>query len=425
VDSTAFLVVAVASIAVLAAMLLLALFQPGLRYKMSTPHLGPVDTEEFLGMLEALADAQVRRRSSIEVLTNGESYYEAELEAIRAARHHVHIEAYIFGRGKLTRRFVEALAERAQAGVQVRLVLDAVGSLTTPISYFKDLSEGGGRVHWYHPLRWHTWPRYNNRTHRELVIVDGRVGFIGGAGFADHWIYGKRGHPRWRDTMVRVEGDTVVSLQSTFVENWLEASGEVLAGHEFFPRCEVQARTAALVVNSTPSAGSSTRARLLFQTLLASAQKSIRIQTPYFLPDVSARQELVQAVARGVEVQVIVPGKRADNLLTRHSGRRIYGELLQAGVEMYEYQPSMMHVKCMVIDDVWSVVGSTNFDNRSFGLNDEVNLAALDAGLAQRLSEDFVRDLQQCRRITLAQWRKRPLYERAHEALGWLLERQQ
>jgi cardiolipin synthase len=376
-------------------------------------------------MLEALTDAQVHRRSKLEVLTNGENFYEAELEAIRSARHHVHIEAYIFSRGKLTERFVRLLAEKARAGVQVRVVVDAIGSLTTTSSYFKELTTAGGRVHWYHPLRWHTWPRYNNRTHRELVIVDGRVGFIGGAGFADHWIYGEKHHPRWRDTMVRVEGDTVVSLQSTFVENWLESSGEVLAGRDFFPPCEVQAETAALVVNSTPSAGSSTRARLLFQTLLASAQKSIRIQTPYFVPDWSARKELAKAVARGVEVKVIVPGHSTDIVLTRHSGRRIYGELLEAGVEMYEYEPAMTHVKCMVIDDVWSVVGSTNFDNRSFGLNDEVNLAALDRGLAQRLTEDFCRDLAQSHRITYERWRKRPLYERAHEALGWLLERQQ
>jgi cardiolipin synthase len=360
------------------------------------------------------------------VLTNGEVYYEAELEAIRQATCSVNIEAYIFQKGEVTRRFIAALEERARAGVQVNIVLDAVGSFATWNSYFRSLREAGGRVEWYHPLRWYTLPRINNRTHRELVIMDGRVGFIGGAGFADHWLTGRRNRPRWRDTMFRVEGPAVVALQSAFAENWLEASGELLTGDEYFPPLEAQGESRAMIVDSSPTVGRSTRARMLFQTLMAAAQKSIHITTPYFLPDHSARQELVRAVRdRGVEISIVTPGQHTDHLLTRRSSRRLYGDLLAAGARIYEYQPSMIHTKSMIVDGLWSVVGSTNFDNRSFGLNDEVNLVVFDRSMAERLEEDFAGDVAASRGVSYDEWRRRSISERAHEWLGWLLERQQ
>jgi cardiolipin synthase len=421
-----FTVVAFIAIFVLSFLLFLALFEPGLAYKVSATPPPPIDSPEFLRVLEALTDSKVNTCTRVEVLTNGEVYYEAELQAIRAAERSVNLEAYIFQRGEVTRRFLEVLTERARAGVEVRLVLDSVGSFASWDGYFRELVEAGGRVAWYHPLRWHTIARFNNRTHRELIIVDGRVGFIGGAGFADHWLIPREGHPRWRDTMFRVEGDGVASLQGTFTENWLEASGEILSGGDFFPLCEATSHASALVVNSSPSAGRSTHARMLYQTLLASAQKSILITTPYFLPDRSARREMVRAIAeRGVRVEIITPGQKSDHTLTRRSSRRLFGELLEAGADIYEYQPSMMHAKTMVIDGVWSVVGSTNFDNRSFGLNDEVNLAAFDPELAARLAKDFARDRAESRAVTLSEWRRRPIFERAHEQLGRLLERQQ
>jgi cardiolipin synthase len=360
------------------------------------------------------------------VLTNGEVFYEVELEAIRNARHNINIEAYIFQKGRVASRFIEALIERARAGVTVSLVIDAIGSFATWDSYLKPLRDAGARVERYHPIRWYTLPRINNRTHRTLIIVDGQVGFIGGAGVGDHWLYGKRNSTRWRDTMCRVTGEVVTDLQSTFVENWVEASGEVLAGPEYFPRCEAAGGTKAMVVDSSPSIGASTRARLLFQTLLASARKSIYIMTPYFLPDRSAREEMVRAIKeRGVELKIITPGKHADHLLTRTSSRRLYGQLLKAGAEIYEYQPAMMHAKVMIVDDCWIVVGSTNFDNRSFGLNDEVNLAAFDRDLAERLSQDFALDLTESLAVSYDEWKRRSLFERAHEWLGWVLERQQ
>jgi cardiolipin synthase A/B len=425
-DSTAFLVIAIIAIAALALMLFLALFEPGLAYKISACETDPLDSDDFICVLEAITDSKIHRHGRVEVLTNGEVYYEAELEAIRRARHSVNIEAYIFQKGEVTKKFVEALTERAKNGVKVRMVLDAVGSFATWESYFAELRAAGGRVCWYHPLRWHTLARFNNRTHREIIVVDGHTGFVGGAGFADHWLMGDKKNPRWRDTMFRVEGEMVTSIQSGFVENWLEASGEILTGREYFPPNEVEEPMEAIVVDSSPSTGGSTRARILYQTLLAAAQESIHITTPYFLPDRSARREMVRAVReRGVELKIIVPGKHSDHLLTRRSSRRLFGDLLKAGARIYEYEPAMIHAKTMIIDDVWSVVGSTNFDNRSFGLNDEINLAARDSKLAARLAEDFSTDLASSREVTYDEWRHRSIFERMHEWLGWVLERQQ
>jgi cardiolipin synthase len=425
-DSTVFLVIAIVAILAQALTIFIALFEPTLQYKILRPPEAPLGSGEFRAIVSALAHSQVFRHTRVEVLTNGGAFYEAELDAIRQARHSINLEAYIFQRGEVTQRFLTALAERARAGIKVCLVADAIGSFATTKSYCHELIEAGGNVEWYNPLRWHTLPRMNNRTHRELLIIDCNVGFVGGAGFADQWWKGVKGNPRWRDTMFRVEGDAVSGLQSVFIQNWLEASGELLTGTEYFCYPKVAEESHVIVVDSSPSTGQSTRARMLFQTLLASAKKSIRITTPYFLPDQSVRKEIVKAIReRGVSVKIIAPGKHHDHIVTRRSSRRLYGDLLAAGAQIFEYNRAMIHTKTMVIDDLWCVVGSTNFDHRSFGINDEVNLAASDLRLAARLAEDFARDLAYSRAVTLAAWKKRPLSERMHESLGSLLERQQ
>jgi cardiolipin synthase len=414
------------AIAFLLLMLYFALFERGLPYRVGRPPADPLDSQPFRLTLSALAGSELQPANKVEVLTNGEVFYEAELQAIREAKDSIHLEAYIFQRGEVARRFLEALAERARAEVQVRVVLDAVGCFLTTRKYLAPLTEAGGHVEFYHPIRWHNLPRINNRTHRELLIIDGKVGFLGGAGFADHWLKPRGKKSRWRDTMFRIEGEVVRDMQSVFAENWLEASGRVLFDSRYFPRGEAKGPAEAMIVGSSPTAGKSTRNRMLYQTLLASAQKTIHITTPYFLPDRSARSELVRAIReRGVEVKIITPGRHADHLLTRRSSRRLYGDLLRAGAAIYEYKPSMLHAKILVVDGAWSVVGSTNFDNRSFGLNDEVNLAAYCPELAARLEEDFARDVAFSRNVSYGSWRRRPLFERGHELLGWLLERQQ
>ncbi len=225
---------------------------------------------------------------------------------------------------------------------------------------------------------------------------------------------------------MRVEGDAVTGLQSAFIQNWIETSGEILNGPEYFPFTVSNGHSVSLVVPSAGSAGRSTRARILFQSLIAAAHKTIYISTPYFLPDKSARQELVRAIQRGVQVKIIVPGKHSDHpFLLRSASRLRYGDLLKAGAEIYEYEPTLIHAKVMIIDGLWSVVGSANFDNRSFGLNDEVNLAARDADLAARLTRDFEEDIRQSERVQYDKWKRRGPIERFGELLGWLLERQQ
>ncbi|HEY3927758.1 MAG TPA: phospholipase D-like domain-containing protein [Candidatus Koribacter sp.] len=426
--STGFLVVAWLAIAAALLFIFSGLFGPGLRYKISAAKPEKDGSEEFLHTLESLTDAKVHRHVDFQVLTNGDQFYEEELRAIAEARASVNLEAYIFQKSEIAQRFVDAMTERARAGVQVNVVLDALGSASTHESYFKVFRAAGGKLSWYNDSRWYKLPQINHRTHRELLVIDGRTGFIGGAGIADHWYKARPKKPRWRDTMVKVEGPSVANLQATFAENWLESCGDVLTGDAYFPDLERResSHSAAMVVNSTPTAGGSTRARLLFQMLVASAQRTIHITTPYFLPDRSMLDELVRAIKeRGVEVLLLVPGKKSDHMLTRSSSRRDYGRLLEAGAKIYEYQPAMIHAKILMIDGLWGVVGSTNFDNRSFGLNDEVNLAVRGEGFVERLEEDFQRDLANSERVTYEKWKRRPMLGRAPELLGWVLDREQ
>lgn len=425
--STTFFIIAVIAIVAQGYLLLLFFFEPGLRYKLSSPKNSSPETSEFLHELEALTDSRVRRDTDIEVLTNGERFYEAELAAIAAARATINLEAYIFQNGDVAGRFLEALTERARAGVQVKLLLDAIGSAGVFKSEVAELREAGGKFAWYHPLWWNTIPNFNNRTHRELLIVDSHIGFAGGAGFADHWLHSKPKHPRWRDTMLRFEGDTVTALQATFAENWLEATGEMLAGHDYFPLDKPKIANPdceSLVVASTPTVGGSTRARVLFQLLITSARESIHITTPYFLPDASAREALAKAAKeRGIDVRILLPGRHSDHFQTRSSSRRFHGALLRSGVRIFEYQPAMIHAKIMIVDGLWCVVGSTNFDPRSFRINDEVNVAIRSREVAARLGRDFAADVANSREMTYEHWQHRNVFEKLDETVGVLLER--
>ncbi len=424
--STGWVILGAAALILLTAYILAGIFGPMPNYQIQGESDLPAnDSPQYLHLLESLVDAVVNRTGKLEVLTNGPNFYPAILEAFRSARYSINLEAYIFQKGEIARQYIEAMADRARAGVQVNMMLDAIGSMGAPKSLFRPLLEAGGKVSRYNRLTWYHVLRMDNRTHRELAIIDGKIGFIGGAGVADCWLTGEKGKPRWRDTYIRAEGDAVPNLQATFAENWLQASGELLAGRAYFPEIDCPSPTTALVINSTPTVGGSTRARILMQLLLVSARRSISITTPYFLPDKTLMHELCRAVERGVKVQILVPGTQSDHMLTRSTSRGGYGQLLKAGAEVYEYKPSMIHAKVLVVDELWAVVGSTNFDNRSFGINDEVNLAVRDRSLALRLAADTVDDISQSHRVTLDDWRHRPVTERATELLGWVIERQQ
>ena len=432
---TAFHLAAWIALAIVAVLIFLILFEPGLAYRITAPDAS-LDSHQFLGLVTAVVDAQLLGRSRVEVLTDGREFYASELAAIRGARISIHVESFVFRPGGVSERFLEALTERARAGVKVRLIVDAIGSAPMRHASFVRLRAAGGEVVRYYPIRWYTLKRFNNRTHREIIVVDGTIGFTGGAGMADWWAgesepgQDGRGRP-WRDTMIRIDGELVGGLQTTFVENWLEASGELLAGLEHFPFCRadrvasVEGSVTGLVVSSTPSAGRATRARMLFQLLIASARECIEICSPYFVPDRSMRQELVKAARRGVIVRILVPGRYHDHPVVRWASRRLYGELLRNGIEIHEYRPAMVHAKICVVDGVWSVLGSTNFDNRSFGLNDEINVAIVDRGVAKRIREDFARDLERSHRVSLEEWRGRSPGERLAASVASVFARQQ
>lgn len=403
-------------VAIYGAKVLINIFGPQTPFAMKSPGV-PLDSEQFIQFLSLVTDG-TRRRTRLQRLKYGQEFYPAELEAIRAARHAINMEYYEFSPGDVSLRMLEALTDRARAGVDVRIIVDALGSFRTPDRYFDGLRAAGGKMCWYHPLRWNTWPELNQRTHRKLLVVDGSVGFIGGAGIADHWLYQTRSGPPWRDTVFRVEGEGVAGLISTFAENWLESSGEILSGPDEFGFRDFPEGAPGFVVTSTPRGGG-TQARILFQALIKSARKSIRITSPYFLPDRSARRALAEAARRrAVQVQILTAGPFIDHPIVHALSRPSLRELIRAGAEVYDYLPAMIHAKLMTVDGKWSVVGSTNFDHRSFALNDEVNMAVLDTELARVIDADLDEDLKSSRRLTERALRHRGALSAADSILG-------
>ena len=402
---------------------LVLFFTPRIDYKVSHPTRP--DSDEFLHVLQATCQAAIHFDNKVEILTNGAQFYPAMRDAILAAESSVNMEAYIFKKGEAAKMVVEAMVERARAGVEVRLTLDWVGSFMMIFGApLRQLREAGCNVQFYQGMTWYRFHRLNNRTHRELLVVDGRVAFTGGAGVADQWLRPHRRQAAWRDTMARIEGPIVAELQAVFAENWLECCGEILTSPRHWPPLHSRGRTEAMLVKSSPS-DRSTASRVVFQMLIEGAVSNIDIHTPYFLPDKALRRALIRAARRGVKVRVIVPGKYSDQRLVRLASRRMYRELLLGGIRLYEYRPSMTHVKALMVDEAWAVIGTTNVDNRSFEHNDEVNVAFREAAVTGRLRRDFEADLAACDEITLEEWGRRPALEKLVEPVCWILERQQ
>jgi cardiolipin synthase len=347
------------------------------------------------------------------------------LEAIRGAKRSINMECYIFSSGRIGSQFIDALTERARNGVNVTIVVDAIGSFTLWGRQLARLRAAGCRIMSYQAMRWHSMHRLNNRTHRELLVIDGATAFIGGAGVADHWLDPQPGRSRpWRDTMARVEGPVVAAVQGVTAENWLECCGEILTGPDYFPDLKPCGETTAFVIKSSPS-DRATASRIAFQLLLEGADHSVRINTPYFLPDRALRRALLRMAERGVKIRVIVPGRHTDQKWVRLASRRMWGQLLGAGIRIFEFQGSMMHAKVLLVDDLWSVLGTTNIDNRSFEHNDEDNIAMRDPAVAARLLADYERDIEGSVEVTLEQWQRRPLWEKIVGPFVWILERQQ
>ena len=383
-------------------------------------HLYGVEDEQFVRAMGFLLPPAILQGNKVTPLVNGDEIFPAMLDAIRSAQRTLTFETFIYWSGEIGREFADAFVERARAGVRVHVLLDWLGSNRIDESMIAEMEEAGVDVERYHPLRWYNVSRINNRTHRKLLVVDGRIGFTGGVGIADEW----RGHAQdpghWRDAHYRVEGPVVAQMQAAFMDNWLKTHSRVLHGDDYFPRLDPAGDTPAQLFKSSPEEGSES-VRLMYLMSITAATRTIRLGTAYFVPDDLAIDALVGARQRGVKVEVIVPGKYIDTHVVRRASRSRWGKLLEAGVEIYEYQPTMYHTKVLVVDELWVSVGSTNFDNRSFRLNDEANLNAYDRDLAAHQVRCFEQDKSRAHQITLEEWQNRPLREKFIEHAAGLL----
>jgi cardiolipin synthase len=386
-------------------------------------HLFAVADEQFPRSMESLLPPAALGGNKITAFINGDQFFPAMLDAIRSARRSISFETYIYWDGEIGGQFAEALVDRALAGVKVHVLLDWLGTKKINPKAVQSMTDAGVEVERYHPLRWYNIRRANNRTHRKLLVVDGRVGFTGGAGIADLWTGDAQDPDHWRDSHFKMEGPVVAQCQAAFMDNWLKTRNCVLHAEKYFPELEPEGSCRAQVFMSSPSEGSES-ARLMYMLSIASAAQTVRIASAYFVPDDLSVQTLVDACGRGVTVEIIVPGEHVDTSITRRASRSRWGPLLKAGAAIYEYGPTMYHCKVMIIDDLWTSVGSTNFDNRSFRLNDEANLNVYDADFARDQVQAFERDKERSRRVSLEEWNQRPWSERLKERTAGLLRSQ-
>jgi cardiolipin synthase A/B len=375
----------------------------------------PVDSEDFLLGISGTMNAPLQAGGEALLLNNGVEIFPAMLRAIAGARRSVNFMCYIWEDGRASDRVLDALLERQRAGVQVRLMIDALGGMNAPRERIRELQEAGGKFAWYHALRFGRLTSFYKRNHRRAIVVDGRQGFTGGASVGDQWLGDAHDQKHWRDQMVEVRGCLANNLQSAFTQLWANVTGEILLGEDFYPSAHEGAAQGSglsrhVHVISSP-AQASHPLRVFFWVSLACARERIWMATPYFAPDVSMRRVMMERARAGVDVRLLLPGAKTDAPVVRWAAHSYYGGLMKAGVRIFEYQPTMMHVKSLVVDGKWSVVGSANMDVRSKELNQESVIGILDRPFAAQLERTFLADLEDCREITLDEWRRRgPLF---------------
>lgn len=352
-------------------------------------------------------------------LRNGDEIFPAMLAAIRSARTSITFETYIYWSGDIGREFADALSERARRGVKVHVLLDWVGSAKMEAQLIDRMVGAGVQIERFHPPHWSHLGRLNNRTHRKLLVVDGRVAFTGGVGIAPEWTGQAQDPDHWRDTHFQVEGPVVAQMQAVFLDNWIKVTGDVLHGSDYFPDLAPVGHAVAQMFSSSPSGGSESM-QLMYLFAITSASRSIDLSASYFVPDELTLRALVDAMKRGVKLRIIVPGEHIDSETVRKASRARWGLLLASGAVIAEYQPTMFHCKVMLVDGLLVSVGSTNFDNRSFRLNDEATLNIIDADFAKAQTAIFETDLKRSRPIPYTEWRERPLREKVGERLAGL-----
>ncbi len=375
-----------------------------------------VDSPEFVRSLDGLGTEMVPGNDA-RLLENGDGIFPAMLDAIGRARRSINLEIYIFNQGSVGSRFAEALAERARAGVEVRILVDAWGSHLGPLE--TQLTAAGAFVRIYKPIKLYSIDSVGHRTHRRILTIDGKIGFCGGVGIDDRWKGDARDPSEWRDTMIEIEGPVVLQLQHVFAQDWVHTTGEVLNGDRQFP-VVAPAGTMSAQAIAAARADSISMSKLVLYMAIQAARRSIWIENAYFVPDRQIREGLAAAARRGVDVKVIVPGAHTDSPNVRLAARYHYGDLLDAGVAIYEYRPTMMHNKVMVVDGIWTTVGSINFVNRSMTKNAEVNFAVYDRRFAAQLEAMVLADLGRCDVLTREEWKKRGFFTRVGELFFFL-----
>ena len=386
-------------------------------------HTYTITDPQFQRSMGVLLGPPLVHGNRVDTLVNGREIFPAMLAAIKSARKTVTFETYIYWSGRIGKEFADALADRARSGVRVHVLVDWVGSSRMDSNYLDTMKKAGVEIEKYHPPRWYTLHKLNNRTHRKLLVVDGRVGFTGGVGIADEWDGNAEDPAHWRDTHFRLEGPAVAQMQAAFVDNWLKVTGNVLDGRDYFPPETVVGPELGQVFKSSREGGSESM-HLMYLLSTVSAARNIDLAMAYFVPDELTETALVEALARGVKFRMIMPGPYTDTEVLRKASRAKWGRLLRAGAEIYEYQPTMFHCKVLVVDGIWSSVGSTNFDNRSFRLNDEANLNVYSRAFAERQIALFNDDLKRSRRITFEEWEQRPWMEKLQERIESLVDSQ-
>ena len=392
-----------------------------IRYELT--HRFAVSDPEFLRSMDHLLGPGVLAGNRIKALQNGDEIFPAMLAAIGSARETITFETYIYWSGEIGKKFSEALCERAKAGVKVHVLLDWVGTGKIEKQYLEDLKAAGVEVERYHPLRWYSVTRINNRTHRKLLVVDGKIGFTGGVGIADLWAGHAQSKDHWRDSHYQVEGPAVAQMQAAFTDNWIKTRAKVLFGNGYFPELKPVGASLAQVFKSSRGEGSES-VRLMYLLSIASATKTVRLQAAYFVPDDLAIETFVAARKRGVKIEIIVPGPHTDAKIVQSASRSLWGALLDAGVQIYEYQPTMYHCKVLIVDDAWVSVGSTNFDDRSFRLNDEANLNIYDAAFAIEQVKVFEGDKGKSRLMTRGEFKNRSKVGKMFDEIAGTFRRQ-
>jgi cardiolipin synthase len=378
---------------------------------------GEVDVREasFLRAAESLTGAPVSFGNDAELLINGDQIFPAYLAAIRDAEETVNLLTYAYWRGDIAIEVADTLCEKARSGVECNVIIDAVGAAKMDRKLVHKMRDAGVNVCFFRPPKPYAVRRLQYRTHRKLLIVDGTTGFTGGVGIAEEWTGNAQDPDHWRDTHVRVTGPVVRGLQGAFAENWLECTGDVLAGDRYLPYIEeLEDGGPMQVMRSSATVGDS-NAEALIYLAVAAAKRSIELTSAYFVPRPAFTKALVEAADRGVRMRILVPGSHIDKQFVRTAGRAAYDELIEAGIEIYEYCPTMLHAKTLTVDEIWSSVGSVNFDNRSFQLHDEVTLCVQSEAFAGQLHDVFERDLEDSERIEPDEWRERPVTQRARE----------